>query len=240
MPATLIATAGDENWVLSPDGSYIYVAGNDGNLRVFDAHSGEMLHSVDLGHDLGAMALSPDGSQLAVVEEVPENVQQYQSWTENSADVSFYIIDLGTFGGQEYTFHVTADSYTFADVTWSDNDTLQLSQNILPGWSGWAPLATFELATGELTEHSSYYSGLGTSASLLTIPDSTTVLLGQLGLSSGQYFLIGPDGTALTDNLVKGNIILGNDPDLFWDQTGTGNVFRPNVCRTSIPPALCR
>ena len=30
---------------------------------------------------------------------MPENVQQYQSWTENSADVSFYIIDLGTFVG---------------------------------------------------------------------------------------------------------------------------------------------
>ena len=209
MTGTLIATDGDENWVLGPDGSYIYVAGNDGYLRVFDAHTGEMLHSVDLGDDLGAIALSPDGTQLAIVEEVPENVQQYQSWTENSADVSFYIVDIGTFGGQEYTFHVTAESYTFADVTWSDNDTLQLSQNILPGWSGWAPLATFELATGELTEHSSYYSGLGTSASLLTIPDSTTVLLGQLGLSSGQYFLIAPDGTALANNGIYENNVYG-------------------------------
>jgi nitrous oxidase accessory protein NosD len=42
-----------------------------------------------------------------------------------------------------------------------------------------------------------------------------------------------------TDNLVKGNRILGNDPDLFWDQTGTGNVFRDNLCRSSTPPGRC-
>ena len=209
MTDTLIATQGDENWVISPDGAYIYVAGNDGYLRVFDALTGESLHSVDLGADLGAISLSPDGTRLAVVEEVPENVQQYQSWTENSADVSFYIVDLSTFGAQEFTFHVTAESYTFADVTWSDNDTLQLSQNILPGWSGWAPIATVELATGALTEHSSYYSGLGTSASLLTIRNSTTVLLGQLGLSSAEYFLIAPDGTALTSNGIYNNNVYG-------------------------------
>jgi Ca2+-binding RTX toxin-like protein len=209
MADALIATQGDENWVLSSDGSYIYVAGNDGYLRVFDAHTGESLYSVDLGADLGAISLSPDGTRLAVVEEVPENVQQFQSWTENSADVSFYIVDLSTFGAEKHTYHVTAEGYTFADVTWTDNDTLQLSQNILPGWSGWAPLATVELATGALTEHSSYYSGLGTSASLLTVPDSDTVLLGQLGLSSAEYFLIGPDGTALGSNGVYSNDVYG-------------------------------
>jgi hypothetical protein len=39
---------------------------------------------------------------------------------------------------------------------------------------------------------------------------------------------------------VKGNLIVGNDPDLLWDETGTGNVFRPNACRTSTPARLCR
>lgn len=209
MSDMLIATQGDENWVLSQDGAYIYVAGNDGYLRVFDARTGASLHSVDLGADLGAISLSPDGTRLAVVEEVPENVRQFQSWTENSADVSFYIVDLSTFGAQKLTYHVTAEGYTFADVAWTDNDTLQLSQNILPGWSGWAPLATVELATGALTEHSSYYSGLGTSASLLTIPNSTTVLLGQLGLSSAEYFLIAPDGTALASNGTYNNNVYG-------------------------------
>jgi hypothetical protein len=80
--------------VLSADRAYFYVAGNNGYLRVFDAHTGEALHSVDLGADLGAISLSPDGTRIAVVEEVPENVQQFHNWTENSADVSFYIVTM--------------------------------------------------------------------------------------------------------------------------------------------------
>ena len=63
---------------------------------------------------------------------------------------------------------------------------------------------------------------------------------GETVASGGVAAIGGLDGTALTDNQVKGNVILGNDPDLFWDQTGVGNVFRPNVCRTSIPASLCR
>jgi hypothetical protein len=39
---------------------------------------------------------------------------------------------------------------------------------------------------------------------------------------------------------VHGNIIRLNQPDLFWDGSGTGNLFQGNVCRTSSPAALCR
>lgn len=40
-------------------------------------------------------------------------------------------------------------------------------------------------------------------------------------------------------NLVKGNVILGNQPDVFWDGSGTGNVIERNLCRTSVPDGLC-
>ncbi|WP_284126127.1 hypothetical protein [Parerythrobacter aestuarii] len=209
MVDVLIATDGDENWVLSPDGTVIYVAGNDGFLRVYDAQSGDLLYEVEVGHDLGALSLSPDGTQLAIVEEVAANVSQSNSWTSNTADVSFYIVDLSTFGADEYVFTVTGSDYTFADITWSDEDTLQISQNILPGWSGWAPLSTFELISGEITQNGSYYAGLGSAASLLTIPRSDTVLLGQLGLSSAEYFLISPDGTSITSNGIYDNGVYG-------------------------------
>ncbi|MGD9664092.1 MAG: hypothetical protein AB7U34_02635 [Novosphingobium sp.] len=156
MTGTLITTAGDENWTLSADGSTIYVAGNDGYLRVYSSQAGTLLYSAQLGTDLGAIALSPDGTQLAIIEDVAENVQQFQAWTENSADISFYILDVATFGATEYTFTATGSDWTFSDVAWSDADTLQLSQNNLPGWSGWAPLSTFEMSTGTLVEHGSY------------------------------------------------------------------------------------
>jgi nitrous oxidase accessory protein NosD len=56
---------------------------------------------------------------------------------------------------------------------------------------------------------------------------------------SGGVVVTGEPGAPSTDNVVKGNAILRNDPDIFWDQSGTGNVFRDNLCRTSLPPDLC-
>jgi nitrous oxidase accessory protein NosD len=38
---------------------------------------------------------------------------------------------------------------------------------------------------------------------------------------------------------VMRNVVLHNDPDLSWDETGTSNVFRDNLCVTSIPATLC-
>jgi parallel beta-helix repeat protein len=46
-------------------------------------------------------------------------------------------------------------------------------------------------------------------------------------------------GTPSSENVVNGNVILRNEPDIFSDGTGAGNVFRDNLCRTSIPPELC-
>lgn len=48
-----------------------------------------------------------------------------------------------------------------------------------------------------------------------------------------------PGANPPSGNLVKGNLILGNDPDIFWDGSGTGNVIKRNVCRTSVPDGLC-
>ena len=78
-------------------------------------------------------------------------------------------------------------------------------------------------------------TGTRIAGNLITdnVPSGDTVA------SGGVVAIAGLDGTTLTDNRVRGNVILGNDPDLLWDQTGTGNVFRPNVCRTSDPLRLC-
>ena len=49
----------------------------------------------------------------------------------------------------------------------------------------------------------------------------------------------GNPATAPADNQVHGNRILRNDPDVFWDGTGSGNSFRGNLCQTSTPAGLC-
>jgi nitrous oxidase accessory protein NosD len=40
-------------------------------------------------------------------------------------------------------------------------------------------------------------------------------------------------------SLVKRNVVLHNEPDLLWDETGNGNVFSHNICVTSVPSGLC-
>lgn len=62
---------------------------------------------------------------------------------------------------------------------------------------------------------------------------------GDTAFSGGVVVASVPDAPSPTDNVVKHNIILRNDPDIFWDETGTGNAFVDNLCRTSSPPGLC-
>ena len=65
------------------------------------------------------------------------------------------------------------------------------------------------------------------------VPTGPTVFSG--GVAVVTDFL----GTAPEDNTVVSNVLHGNDPDLFWDGTGSGNLFRHNLCATSDPAGLC-
>jgi hypothetical protein len=49
-----------------------------------------------------------------------------------------------------------------------------------------------------------------------------------------------PRGPDPTDNVVKDNVVLKNGPfDVRWDETGSGNLFRNNLCHTSEPSWIC-
>lgn len=63
-----LGTTRPNDVALSPDGAQIYAAGDDGNLRIYSADSGELLRTIDVGIRLGAMDVSPDGSFLMIVE----------------------------------------------------------------------------------------------------------------------------------------------------------------------------
>jgi nitrous oxidase accessory protein NosD len=62
---------------------------------------------------------------------------------------------------------------------------------------------------------------------------------GPTAYTGGVVVAEGFAGTAPTNNLVTNNVVLGNSPDIFWDETGTGNQFVDNECDTSQPPGLC-
>lgn len=102
----------------------------------------------------------------------------------------------------------------------------------------------------EDTEHGVAYSGIGIAlvgvhGVLVTDnevtdnhPSGQTSKL--FTLPSSGVIVIGFAGTAPSNNTVRENEILRNQPfDIFWDKTGSNNVFKENECRTSSPPGLC-
>jgi hypothetical protein len=56
---------------------------------------------------------------------------------------------------------------------------------------------------------------------------------------SGGVVVVSGDVTAPSNNTVKRNVFKKNSTDIFWDGTGTGNVFTKNLCSTSTPSGLC-
>jgi parallel beta-helix repeat protein len=65
---------------------------------------------------------------------------------------------------------------------------------------------------------------------------------GPSGIPSGGLVVVdtsGFGGTAPMDNRIEDNRFSANQPDVFWDGTGTGNRFEDNQCTTSTPADLC-
>ena len=62
---------------------------------------------------------------------------------------------------------------------------------------------------------------------------------GPTGFSGGVVVMSGFKGTPPTNNTVTGNTILRNKPDILWDKSGSGNLLKPNNCKTSKPGRLC-
>lgn len=196
MSNLLASTAGDENFVASPDGTSVYVAGNDGHVRVYAVAGGGLIHDWKIGKDLGAIAISPDGTQLLVVEQTPLSFNQTNDWPANRANVALYEVDTSSGYRQTFTYHAKGSDYTLADVAFTANNSALVTENILPGWSGGSNLLTFDLGTGVFVARGGYYSG----ASLTQATGGGPALVGELHLSSAVYNLLGADGKVIAGN----------------------------------------
>jgi parallel beta-helix repeat protein len=63
---------------------------------------------------------------------------------------------------------------------------------------------------------------------------------GPTAYRGGVVVIRGIGGTPPKNNVVKKNTILKNRPDIFWDESGSGNRFVANHCKTSKPSGLCK
>ena len=86
-------------------------------------------------------------------------------------------------------------------------------------------------------------SGMEVSANHLygNVPSGPTPVSGGVVVSKDPYFR----GTTFggtqkpNNNSVVANHFGRNKPDIFWDESGTGNQFSANLCDTSVPARLC-
>ena len=200
MPHIVALLGTDENFVTSPNGNIVYVAGNDGSLRAYDVATGTLIFRWLVGYNLDGIAISRDGAYAIITEAVPVSVQHSNNWPSNVSVVAVYRINLQTGVTQTFEYTATGSSYTFGDVAFTDDGTVLLSQNILPGWSGWTSMVSLNLTSGAFATHGSYYAGLGSVASLTQADVAGTALVGQLGLSSAEYFLLNNNGIAVDNN----------------------------------------
>jgi parallel beta-helix repeat protein len=68
------------------------------------------------------------------------------------------------------------------------------------------------------------------------VPSGPTPVSGGVVVSTDPFF---GGTTKPTNNSVIGNHFGRNKPDIFWDESGSGNRFVGNLCNSSVPSRLC-
>jgi parallel beta-helix repeat protein len=68
------------------------------------------------------------------------------------------------------------------------------------------------------------------------VPSGPTPASGGVVVSTDPFF---GETIKPTNNSVTGNHFGRNKPDIFWDESGSGNRFLGNLCDTSVPSSLC-
>ena len=101
------------------------------------------------------MDISPDGKFLMVTDLDPlQFSEDPNNWTNDQATVTVYKVDLATGDVTGYPTTVSGDEYAFYDVAVLANGNVLLTQQILPGWSGWVTMKELDLSTGTYSDAS--------------------------------------------------------------------------------------
>ncbi|MBX7457182.1 hypothetical protein K3152_02885 [Qipengyuania sp. 1NDH17] len=190
MAEFLISKEADENWVVSLDGSLIYLACNDGYLRVFDTIDGSLVRELYIGGDLDGIAIHPmDGSVLAITVGTLSN--ESGSGADFTATAHVVIVDTQTFQATTYDVPVSGNQRAFGDVSFAPLPYIIMTQTVEGG--GTAPLTTMDYWDGTYEQQNGYESG-ELAPSLTPVGDQALALVGELGTTDGEYELTGAYG----------------------------------------------
>jgi Ca2+-binding RTX toxin-like protein len=193
-PFSTIASTVAADSVLSPDGSRLFVTGSDGNLRVYDAATGALLATWDVGTQLGAVDISADGSFLMVAERVPVSVVG-SGTPPQSQTITTYKVSTADGSVQSFPVQVSGSSGPAHDVAILANGevVLTMAHN---GYGLWS----LDTSTGT-------YTGLAAgneAGALTTSVDRTYALLAPTN-SSGAPLEIYEQGVGITATGSRGD-----------------------------------
>jgi Ca2+-binding RTX toxin-like protein len=178
---------------VSNDGLTVYASYNDGYVRSYDIRTGAVTHAWHVGTDLGAIDLSPGGSLLGIVEDHILGTTPDPSWGTTYI-VGAYTLDVASGTVNTYTYHTSTYEYSFFDVGVLNNNSLLLSERILPGWSGWVPMKELNLGTGSFTNipgevRQNSWLSPGVSGTAVYVGESniSDASMGMFRTATGQY-----------------------------------------------------
>jgi Ca2+-binding RTX toxin-like protein len=169
---------------ISADGTQIYAAGIDGNLYVYSAQDGTLLHSWAVGTDLGGMDVSPDG-RFAVVTELSPLAEHAPGFTGYPTyTVTVHEVDLSTGSVTNFNYDTTGFDYSFYDAAVLSDGNVLLTESIYPGWSGWSTIKLLDPATGQFS--AAYDTQVTDHCVLTESSDGSAALVGELNISDAR------------------------------------------------------
>ncbi|WP_394727490.1 hypothetical protein [Altererythrobacter sp. GH1-8] len=165
------AAAGDVR--ISTDGTRIYQAGSDGVVRVYDTLTGELVNEWQVGGNLGAMDISPDGGLLIIFD---------------TQQPFFYYVNLQAFGQvTTLEYSLGANEGLISDVAIFSNQTALVIRPAAGG--GFGNLQSLDINLGTFASAGS--AGPGAILSRVSNPEPFVeeVLVSEPGIGGFVYRL---------------------------------------------------
>lgn len=143
----VVGDATVQDYVLSPDGGTMYVAGSDGIVRAYDMATRAQTGAWHVGSDLGGIDITPDGKSLLVVE---DSLVYYASNSFPTATSVHQIYRVDLASGEVSALARTSREYYFDGIL--DVAATSDGKAIVSGDNQWGTIDSFDLATGAFTQ----------------------------------------------------------------------------------------